>query len=77
MAQVIVNTNEFYEKKSFKNTVIMKDTPLLKEVQNQQNKKKPKNKNKPHGFDSSVCLNKWHNFKYITTKTTLYRSVNN
>lgn len=42
MAQVIVSTNEFYEKKSFKNTVIIKDTPLLKEVQNQQNKKKPK-----------------------------------
>lgn len=76
MAQVIVNTNEFYKKKSFKNTVIIKDTPLLTDVQNQQNKNK-KNKNKPHGFDSSVCLNKWHNFKYITTKTTLYRSVNN
>lgn len=40
MAQVIVNTNEFYKKKSFKNTVIIKDTPLLTDVQNQQNKKK-------------------------------------
>lgn len=40
MAQVIVNTNEFYKKKSFKNTVIIKDTPLLTDVQNQQNKNK-------------------------------------
>lgn len=44
MAQVIVNTNEFYKKKSFKNTVIIKDTPLLTDVQNQQNKNKKKTK---------------------------------